>query len=56
MPLLRHEPYLKFDTRSACSRMTRALSAATVPVGSPLYMIRGFDQNGMRGQPSQPFW
>ena len=46
--------YLKFETRSACSRMTLALSVAAVPVGSPLYMILGFDQKGMRGQPPQP--
>ena len=45
----------KLATRSACSRMTRALSLANVPVGSPWYITRGFDQNGMRGQPSQPF-
>jgi hypothetical protein len=25
-----------FETRSACSRMTRALSSVNVPVGSPL--------------------
>jgi hypothetical protein len=36
--------YRKFDTRSACSRMTLALSLAAVPVGSPLYKILGFDQ------------
>ena len=28
--------YLKFDTRSACSRITRALSSVRVPVGAPL--------------------
>ena len=28
--------YLNFETRSACSRMTRALSSVRVPVGSPL--------------------
>jgi hypothetical protein len=27
--------YLNLETRSACSRMTRALSLASVPVGSP---------------------
>ena len=36
--------YLNFDTRSACSRMTRALSLISVPVGSPLYNILGLDQ------------
>jgi hypothetical protein len=29
--------------------MTLALSAVVVPVGSPLYMILGFDQRGIRG-------
>jgi hypothetical protein len=48
--------YLKRETRSACSRMTRALSLAAVPVDSPRYMIRGFDQYGMRGQPPHPSW
>ena len=28
--------YLNFETRSACSRITRALSSVRVPVGSPL--------------------
>jgi hypothetical protein len=37
-------PYLNLDTRSACSRMTLALSLISVPVGSPLYNILGFDQ------------
>jgi hypothetical protein len=41
---VRRKLYRKFDTRSASSRMTRALSDAGVPVGSPLYRIRGFDQ------------
>ena len=36
--------YLNFETRSACSRMTLALSLAAVPVGSPLYLTLGFDQ------------
>ena len=45
--------YLKRETRSAFSSMTLALSAAAVPVGSPLYRTLGFDQNGMRGQPPQ---
>ena len=45
--------YLNFDTRSACSKMTRALSAKGVPVGSPWYVTRGLDQNGIRGQPLQ---
>ena len=39
-----YESYLNFDTRSACSRITLALSVAAVPVGSPLYIILGFDQ------------
>jgi transcriptional regulator with XRE-family HTH domain len=46
--------YRNLETRSASSRMTLALSEACVPVGSPLYMMRGFDQCGMRGQPPQP--
>ena len=45
--------YRKLETRSACSRMTLALSVAAVPVGSPLYSILGFDQKGMRGQSPQ---
>ena len=45
--------HLKFETRSACSRMTLALSAAAIPVGSPWYMILGFDQGGMPGEPPQ---
>jgi hypothetical protein len=45
--------YLNLETRSAFSRITLALSAATVPVGSPLYRTLGFDQKGMRGQPPQ---
>jgi len=36
--------YLNRETRSACSRIARALSLASVPVGSPLYNILGFDQ------------
>ena len=36
--------YLNLETRSACSRMTLALSVAAVPVGSPLYMILGFEK------------
>lgn len=36
--------HLNFETRSACSRITRALSSTSVPVGSPLYMTRGLDQ------------
>src|SRR6266566_3861307 len=35
------ELYLNFETRSACSRITRALSSASVPVGSPLYVTLG---------------
>src|SRR5262245_58092562 len=46
--------HLNCDTRSACSRMTRALSLARVPVGSPLYIILGLDQKGMRWQPPHP--
>ncbi len=45
--------HLNAATRAACSRMTRALSAATVPPASPLILIVGFDQNGSLGQPSQ---
>ena len=48
--------HLNFDTLSACSRMTRALSSIGVPVGSLLYITRGFDQYGMRTQPSQLCW
>jgi hypothetical protein len=50
------EPHLNLETRSACSRITRALSSASVPVGSPLYRMRGFDQKGIRTQPSQLCW
>ena len=39
-----HRHHLNLETRSACSRMTRALSSTSVPVGSPLYMTRGFGQ------------
>jgi hypothetical protein len=49
-----HQAYLNLETRSAFSRMTLALSAAGVPVGSPLYITLGFDQKGKRGQPPQP--
>jgi hypothetical protein len=45
--------YLNSEMRSACSRISLALSAAIVPVGSPLYMILGLDQKGMRGHPPQ---
>ena len=43
-PIARRCNYRKLETRSACSRMTLALSLAAVPVGSPLYRILGFDQ------------
>jgi hypothetical protein len=36
--------YLNCDTRSASSRISLALSAAAVPVASPLNMILGLDQ------------
>jgi hypothetical protein len=52
-PGCRGRAYLNLEMRSAFSRMTLALSAAAVPVGSPLYMTLGFDQKGMRGQPPQ---
>ena len=42
-----------FDTRSACSRMTLALSACAVPAGSPWILIVGFDHTARRGQPPQ---
>jgi hypothetical protein len=48
--------HLNLETSSARSRITRALSSNRVPVGSPLYMTRGFDQYGMRTQPSQLSW
>ena len=38
--------YLNLDTRSARSRMTRALSVSAVPAGSPLNLIVGLDQIG----------
>ena len=36
--------YLNLETRSACSRMTLALSVAAVRIGSLLYMIPGFEK------------
>ena len=47
-------PYRKLATRSACSSRRRALSASSVPAGSPLTLMVGFDQTGRRGQPLQP--
>src|SRR5215467_2964807 len=46
--------YRNFETRSASWRMTLAASLPAVPVGSPMYMILGLDQCGMRGHPPQP--
>jgi hypothetical protein len=48
--------HLNLETRPACSRITLALSFASVPTGSPMYFTRGFDQYGMRGQPPQLSW